>query len=272
MEALLSQSNVISGQRGSIKPPGDGAESVDPLLSLAPPPDRNLSNRSVATDTTTPPSADRLSSYPEAFDRASRTENTSSHFVTLNLSCDLGAFPASSIAGSLTSAGRTDDRIYHHTRPQYRDLVSQRLIPLETAESLFCFYRDKLDPHIHNALLGVTPSGQHQHSPKFPTVLTLSTIRSMSSLLTAAVCTTAAFCGSTEMNKHYQTCLDAFTQEICHLQTLPFQRKVRRGSNHSFDDVRALCIGAFWLPQISSELNALGKHIFHSPSQNKPFS
>lgn len=30
--------------------------------------------------------------------------------------------------------------------------------------------------------------------------------------------------------------------------------------NHTFDDVRALCIGAFWLNDISSALNALGKN------------
>lgn len=143
----------------------------------------------------------------------------------LNLSCSLGAFPASSMI-SLTV---TDEGSRMTSRP---DLISCGLISPRAAEDLFSFYQQHLDPCIHNML-------EEDDS--------LASVRARSSLLAAAICSVAAFCKGSQ---DYQSCLDAFTREV--------SRKVF-AETHTFDDVRALCVGAFWLNEISSALNGLGE-------------
>lgn len=145
--------------------------------------------------------------------------------LTLNLSCSLGSFPASSMM-NLTF---TRDRTY---LGHGLDLISCGLLSLETAESLFSYYKEHLEPLIHNVL------GDD---------VTLATTRAESSLLTTAVCTVAAICTGSES---YQNCLKYFKREV--------SGKVF-SSDYSFNDVRALCIGAFWVNEISSALNGLGK-------------
>lgn len=145
--------------------------------------------------------------------------------ATLNLYCHLGAFPASSV----TNLTLTDEGTHQDYKP---DLVSCGLITLQKAEDLFAFYRQNLDPCIHFIL------GEND---------TLASIRARSSLLTAAICTVAAFC---VCSTDYKVCLNAFKHEV----------SGKLFSNrHTFDDVRALCIGALWLNEISSALNGLGK-------------
>lgn len=144
--------------------------------------------------------------------------------VTLNLSCSLGSFPASSMVNLTFTGNQT--YLGHGL-----DLVSCGILPLETAESLFSYYKEHLEPLIHNVL------GDDA---------TLATTRAESSLLTAAVCTVAAFCTG---SGSYQNCLKYFKKEI--------SGKVF-ATEYSFNDVRALCIGAFWLNEISSALNGLG--------------
>lgn len=145
--------------------------------------------------------------------------------LTLNLSCGLGSFPASSMM-NLTFTG---DRTYvgHGL-----DLISCGLISLETAESLFSYYNENLEPLMHNVLEDNA---------------TLATTRRESSLLTTSICTVAAFCTG---SGSYQSCLKYFKREV--------SDKVF-ASEYSFNDVRALCIGAFWVNEISSALNGLGK-------------
>jgi hypothetical protein len=140
--------------------------------------------------------------------------------ITLNLSCSLGAFPASSLENfTLGQAGYKPD------------LISSGLISNESAEKHFKFYHENLNPYIYHIL-----------SEKD----TLSNVRSRSFLLTAAVCTTAALCAG---SADYQNCLNAFTRQV--------SGKLF-STHHTFDDVRALCIGALWLNDVSSALNALG--------------
>lgn len=145
--------------------------------------------------------------------------------VTLNLSCSLGAFPASS-----TTTPMLDEE---GVRPGWeKDLISRGLISQDAAERYFAFYQQHLDPYIHH-ILGDAD--------------TLIEVRSRSPLLTAAVCTVASYCiGS----KDYQTCFYTFTQEVSGKMF---------STSHSFDDVRALCIGALWLYDVSSALTALGE-------------
>ena len=146
--------------------------------------------------------------------------------TTLNLSYSLGAFPAS----SMNSLASTGERIHTTSRP---DLISCGLISRETAEEYFDFYMQNLDPCVHHIL-------QENDS--------LATVRARSSLLTASICTVASFCTS---SKDYQNCVNVFTSEV--------SRKLF-SDKYEFDDVRALCIGAFWLNDISSALNGLGKY------------
>jgi hypothetical protein len=151
---------------------------------------------------------------------ASANLPNSSNDFALNLSCSLGAFPASSLRNATSRRCSNDP-----------DLISNNVISLESAEDHFKFYQEKLNPHIHYIIA-------EQDS--------LAHIRARSPLLTAAICATAAYCtGSLE----YQTCIEAYTKEV--------SSKMFSG-NYIFDDVRALCIGAFWINDKSYALNALG--------------
>ena len=145
--------------------------------------------------------------------------------AALNLSCGLGAFPAS----SLKSLVHNDKGIFSSGGP---DLVDRGVISQQTSEKHFTFYRENLNPYIHHLLTDDD---------------TLASVQRRSSLLLAAICTTAAFCAG---SSDYHTCFDAFIHEVSAKMFT---------SIHSFDDVRALCIGAFWLGNASSALNALGE-------------
>lgn len=114
------------------------------------------------------------------------------------------------------------------------DLISCGVISHQTAEALFTFYHEQLDHCLHYVL---EPDD------------TLAKVRSRSSLLTSAICTVSAFCTGSNA---YQSCLNALKTEV--------SRKMF-ATNHKFDDVRALCIGAFWLGEIASALSGLGKAI-----------
>lgn len=166
-----------------------------------------------------------------AFGKA-RSESAALHraselpsMVTLNLSCSLGAFPAS----SMINVTLTDKTAHSGHRP---DLISCGLISLDTAQTLFNFYQQHLDPCIHHIL--------NEND-------TLASTRARSSLLTAAICTVAAFCSG---SRGYQTCFTYYTNEVSGKMF---------SSKYTFDDVRALCIGSYWLNEVSSALNGLGK-------------
>lgn len=149
----------------------------------------------------------------------------SSQIVTLNLSCSLGAFPASSMINFTLSDPRD-------TLRQGSDLISRRLIPTEAAESLFAFYKQHMDSFAYKILIDTD---------------SLASICERSPLLTVAIWTVAAFCSG---SPHYRVLFDHLKSEV--------SGKVF-SNNHEFDDVRALCIGALWLNEISTALNSLGK-------------
>ena len=99
-------------------------------------------------------------------------------------------------------------------------------------EERFVFYRDNLDPYVYHLLREED---------------TFTSIQKRSSILLAAIITIAAFCiGSQD----YQIYFDTFMKEVSTKML---------SSSFTFDDVRALCIGTFWLGKVSSALNALGK-------------
>lgn len=145
--------------------------------------------------------------------------------MTLNLSCSLGAFPASSITNQ-----SPNDR--GDTIKSKADLISRGCISEATAEQLFEYYQQHLDKHIYSLL---------KRDCK------LSEIRARSSLLTASVCAVAAF---TSASNDYESCLKAFREEVT---------EELFAKDHTFDEIRALCIGSFWLNDISVALCGLGE-------------
>ncbi|ETN40060.1 uncharacterized protein HMPREF1541_04335 [Cyphellophora europaea CBS 101466] len=142
--------------------------------------------------------------------------------VALNFTCSLGAFPAASM---------TDvKRAITPSASNSADLVSQGTLSMSTAQELFDYYRSSLDRYIYRIL---------------PEHDTLCAVRTRSPLLVAAICATAAFCQGLPES---EACLKALTDCV--------SRKLF-AKDHTFDDIRALCIGAFWLNDVSYALCSL---------------
>ena len=185
------------------------------------------------------PSVPRFSSsandtnMPDQFP-ASQGPKHSHQPSVLNLSCRLGAFPSSSLDTLLVN---DQDTSYS----AYPDLVTRGLICQHTLEKHFDFYQKRLNPYIYHPLTDLD---------------TVARLLKRSSLLLTAICATAAFCAGSD---DYEACLEMFKNEV---SAKTFSR------NHSFDDVRALCIGAYWLGKESSALSALGGM---SPPNLPPF-
>jgi hypothetical protein len=140
---------------------------------------------------------------------------------TLNLSSNLGAFPASSV--------RTEKCNESPTSPA--DLISRGLISLEAANNCLVYFVEHLNPYLHGIIDPQTSLGE---------------VRAQSTLLTAAICVVASFCSAPE---RYQVCYDAFVADVSSRLFSP---------SYTFDDVRALCIAAFWLDDIGPTLSGLG--------------
>jgi hypothetical protein len=141
--------------------------------------------------------------------------------MALDLSCSLGAFPASSLRNSVVDQSR-----------KTLDLISNSLITLKQADIRFKFYQDNLNSHLHYIIT-------EQDS--------LARIRTRSPFLASAICATATYCSD---SMDYQICSQSY---LDHVSSKLFSEV------HTFDDVRALCIGAFWLYDKSYALNSLGK-------------
>lgn len=152
----------------------------------------------------------------------------------LNLSCSLGSFPASSINGTTQddSPRVRSSLAAPADNPARPELYQSKLLESLPAEAHIKFYRDHLDPLIHHVL-----TDRELHS----------SLRPRSEFLIVAICTVAAYCAGTadynEWLELYRTYVTART----------FSKR------HSFDDVRALCIGALWLSDLATALSALGR-------------
>jgi hypothetical protein len=142
--------------------------------------------------------------------------------ATLNLASNLGMFPAASV-GAQTPRDIISPSL---------DIISRGVITLDAANQCLTYFLKHLNPFLHGIL-----------NPQD----TLTDIRGRSPLLTAAICTVASFCSASD---RYKACYDAFTSQVCGMLF---------ATNSSYNDVRALCIGAFWLDDISSTLSGLGK-------------
>ena len=114
------------------------------------------------------------------------------------------------------------------------DLITRGIVSLENAESFFSVYNQRLDHFLYRILV--------DHD-------SLASVRTSSPLLTAAICAVGALhSASTEFDACYEEFMNLSAAQMFSKRNTP-------------DDVRALCIGAFWLSDVSWTLVGLGKHL-----------
>lgn len=135
---------------------------------------------------------------------------------------------------------RSDPGAHIH-RPSSRqtepDFISQGRISVEEAEALFASFRGTLNAYLWGGIALV-----HE---------TLDSVRASSTLLTSAILAVTALHAQDE-GRSYDVCYPIFLELVS--QTM-FDRY------HTLDDVRALCIGAFWLSDVSWKLSGLAVRI-----------
>ncbi|KAJ4247530.1 hypothetical protein NW762_013210 [Fusarium torreyae] len=120
---------------------------------------------------------------------------------------------------------------------QQLDFISNGRIDLRTAERLFVTFRETLNAYLWGSIVLL-----HK---------TLSTVRASSAILTAAILTVTALHvpdGTSALDKLYPVFLELTSQSV-------FARY------HTLDDVRGLCIGAFWGSDMSWKLPGLAVRI-----------
>ncbi|RVX67866.1 hypothetical protein B0A52_08471 [Exophiala mesophila] len=165
----------------------------------------------------------RLNALAPATDQTPPQRSEQAWEVVMDLNQGPGVVPAS-VVSEVPAAG--GDAIAPNQR-QPVDLIDQGVISLTDAQEFFDLYYRRLDHFLYRIL------AEHD---------SLASIRKSSSLLTAAVCTVGALHQS---SPQYQPCYQHFVQ-------LASSQMFSKKNNH--DDVRALCIGAFWLSDISWSL------------------
>lgn len=133
---------------------------------------------------------------------------------------DLDSGPGT-LPGFYISQGESPPR-----RPGSNDIISRKIITLEAAQRYFDAYQTRLD-HFPYRILGDMETR------------TLDYARSASPLLVAAVCTVGALHLA---SPDFDVCCAAFLSQSAS-QTF--------SKDFNVDDVRALCIGAFWLGEVS---------------------
>jgi hypothetical protein len=133
--------------------------------------------------------------------------------------------PASIPASCVSENGKAglSNNLSSARRP---DLISTGLISLRQAVALFETYHLRLDHFLYRIL------GDH---------ISLDSVRIASPLLTAAVCTVAAL--------HSQTLGHLFEACYAEYKNLVAAQTFSRHVNE--DDIRGLCVGAFWLHEVS---------------------
>lgn len=138
------------------------------------------------------------------------------------------AVPASCVSEISTSSSP-----YRTSVPSQMDtdLVARGLLHIQTATKLFNLYQNRLN-HFLYSIIGAESQ--------------LSTVRKSSSLLTSGIIAVAALHSRAD---DYQTCRQEFLQQI---PTQVFSKQ------HNSDDIRGLCIGAFWLSDMSWPLVGAG--------------
>jgi hypothetical protein len=116
------------------------------------------------------------------------------------------------------------------------DLISKGILSLPQALALFDVYYLRLDHFLYRIL------GDHT---------SLDSIRKVSPLLTAAVCTVATL--------HSRSMGHLF--DACYMDYKSIVMALAFSSTAIDDDVRGLCIGAFWLHELSWSLIGTGSSL-----------
>ncbi|KAJ5580522.1 hypothetical protein N7450_006823 [Penicillium hetheringtonii] len=176
-------------------------------------------------DSTTPPAVDmtnaeEFSPSPKSPPRVTQRSKESWE-VTLDPRGGPASIPASCLSGNFQS--NQSASVLRSRRP---DLISNGLINMRQALALFDTYHLRLDHFLYRIL------GDH---------ISLDSVRGSSNLLTAAVCTVGAL-HSPSQGHLFETCYSEF-------KSLVASQIFSRQANE--DDIRGLCIGAFWLHELS---------------------
>lgn len=154
----------------------------------------------------------------ESQDGAEPASLTTQHLGPREVVMDLDSGPGAIPGFKVQAAPRQ--------HPAQKDIIARGTITLEQARKYFHTYQDRLD-HFPYRILG-------EHSAS-----TLECIRETSPLLTAAVCAVGALhLASNDFDRCYEEFL-----------SLSAAQSFSKGT--TIDDVRALCIGAFWLSDLS---------------------
>lgn len=166
------------------------------------------------------PSMDEVNSEDHQDDQSTTNEQANSQSQwRIGIDLDLGSAP-----------GNLPGHYLFQTTPNTRskvpmDIISRGVISLASAQIYFDEYRNRQDHFLYGIL------GEHG-------AVTLDRIRG-SPLLTAAICAVGALhLNSPQFNQCYEEFL-----------ALTSTQGLVKG--HTLDDVRALCIGAFWLSDMS---------------------
>ncbi|KAH8697401.1 hypothetical protein BGW36DRAFT_167455 [Talaromyces proteolyticus] len=134
-----------------------------------------------------------------------------------------------SIPASCVSELRTTASLDNSRSSGQRDLVSMGILSLNQALSLFDIYQSRLDHFLYRIL------GDHT---------SLDSVRVSSPLLTAGVCAVGAL-HSSSLGYLFDSCYREYKNLVA---SLMFSTSLKA------DDVRGLCIGAFWLHELSWSL------------------
>ncbi|KAE8148532.1 hypothetical protein BDV25DRAFT_168365 [Aspergillus avenaceus] len=125
----------------------------------------------------------------------------------------------------------------HHTSDRDTDLISRGIVSLREAEELFFFFDQVLNRYLWDGIALV-----HKD---------LSSVRSSSSMLSAAILTVTAL--------HMPDKEKLF--DICYTEFAKLASESMLDRHHTLDDLRALCIGAFWLADVSWKLSGYAVRI-----------
>ncbi|KAK6853308.1 hypothetical protein PG995_010120 [Apiospora arundinis] len=129
----------------------------------------------------------------------------------------------------------------------HQDFISRGLVAPDSARCCFEVYRDRLDHFPYRIL-------------NDQTTVAFDSVRRTSALLTASVCAVGAL--------H----LDSADFDIYYREFIQLSARQSLSKHHTIDDVRALCIGAFWLSDLSWSLVSAAVRIATELQLHRSFS
>jgi hypothetical protein len=125
----------------------------------------------------------------------------------------------------------------HHTSDRDSDLISRGVVDLQEAEELFYFFDQVLNRYLWDGIALV-----HKD---------LTSVRNSSSMLSAVIFTVTAL--------HMPNKERLF--DICYTEFAKLASESMLDRHHTLDDLRALCVGAFWLADVSWKLSGYAVRI-----------